>query len=197
MPDIQHIVNIFNDHIDTTTRSLEPLAGLLLDASDMMVQSLLNDNKIICCGNGESSSLAEQFCTYLLNRFDQERPSLPTLNLSGNSATLSAIARDSSFNEVFAKQLRAMGEEGDILLALTTSGNENNIVQAITTARSRGMAVIVCSGADGGGVAALLTPEDLELRVPSINEARIHEVHLLIINCLCEMIDHSLFNSEV
>lgn len=189
----QHITNIFNEHIDTTSRSIEPLTPLIAESSDMMVQTLLNDNKIICCANGSSIIAVQQFTSYLLNQYEQERPSLPAICLSQDSTTLTAIASEASFNDIYSKQIRALGQKSDLLLTASCSGNENNLIQAIKAARDRDMRLVVLSGADGGSMASLLAPEDIELRIPAINPSRIQEMQLLIVHCLCELIDLQLF----
>ncbi len=193
----QQIVNIFNEHIETTSRCIKPLTPLISDASEMMVQTLLNDNKILCCANGNAISAVQQFTTHLLNQFEQERPSLPAICLAHDSATLTAIASDSAFTEIYAKQIRALGQPGDLLLAVSTTGDESNLIQAIRAARDRDMSLIVISGTDGGDMASLVAPEDVELRVPGINPPRVLEMHLLIVHCLCELIDFQLFGNEV
>jgi D-sedoheptulose 7-phosphate isomerase len=190
---LEHIVDIFNEHIEVTSQCIQPLSPLIVETSEMLVQALLSDNKILCCGNGASGTIVQHFSTQLLNRFEQERPSLPALCLSNDTPTITAIATDTNFNEIYSKQIRALGLTGDILLALSPRGDANNLVQSISAARERNMVVIVLSGANGGDVASLLTPEDIELRVPAISNARIHEVHLLIVNILCELIDQQLF----
>ncbi len=193
MPSFDRIVNVFNEHIELTSRCIEPLAPLISETAEMMTQALLSDHKILCCANGGSVSVIQQFTTNLLNRFEHERPSLPAICLVNDCATITAISSDTSFNEIYSKQIRALGQSGDILLALSTKGNASNLVQSIRAARDRKMAVVVFSGADGGDMASLLTPEDIELRVPAINDARIHEIHMLAIHCLCELIDQHIF----
>lgn len=190
---LDRIVDIFNEHIEVTSKCVQPLTPLILETSEMLVQALLSDNKILCCGNGGSASIAQHFTANLLNRFEQERPSLPAVCLSNDTATITAIATDTNFNEIYSKQIRALGLEGDVLVTLSPRGNANNLVQSISAARERNMVIIVLSGSNGGDVASLLTPEDIELRVPAINDARIHESHLLITNILCELIDQQLF----
>ena len=132
----------------------------------------------------------------MLNRFERERPSLPALALTTDSSTITSIANDYSYEEVFSKQIRALGQDGDVLLAISTSGNSANVVQAIHAAHDRGMKVVALTGRDGGAMAPLLQPDDVEIRVPSSVTARVQEVHLLVIHCLCDLIDRQLFGSE-
>ena len=132
----------------------------------------------------------------MLNRFERERPSLPAIALTTDSSTITSIANDYSYEEVFSKQIRALGQEGDVLLAISTSGNSANVVQAIHAAHDRNMHVVALTGKDGGQIAPLLLPDDVEIRVPSNVTARVQEVHLLVIHSLCDLIDHQLFGSE-
>jgi len=150
---------------------------------------------VLSCGNGGSAGDAQHFSSEMLNRFERERPSLPAIALSTDTSTLTSIANDYSFNEIFSKQIRALGQAGDILLAYTTSGNSGNIIEAIKAAHDRDMTVITITGKDGGQLSSLslLKDHDIELRVPSHSTARIQETHLLITHCLCDLIDYQLF----
>ena len=191
------ITRIFNEHIETASRCIEPMTPLIVETSKMLVQALLNDNKILCCANGSSISASQQFASHLLNQFRQERPSLPAISLSNDSTTITSIAAHGSFNEIYSRQIRALGHKGDILLAVSSTGNESNLVHAIKASKDREMGLVILSGANGGDMASLLAPEDIELRVPAINPSRIQEMHLLIAHCLCELIDYQLFGAEV
>lgn len=191
----ERIYQHFNDSIQTKHDALELLPALIESAANSIVQSLLNNGKVLTCGNGGSAGDAQHFSSEMLNRFERERPSLPAIALSTDTSTLTSIANDYSFNEVFSKQIRALGQSGDILLAYTTSGNSGNILEAIRTAHDREMIIIVVTGKDGGQLSSLslLNENDIELRVPSNSTARIQEVHLLITHCLCDLIDFQLF----
>ena len=160
------------------------------------MHSLLNGGKILTLGNGTSSANAQILTTNLLNRFERERPSLPAISLSVDFSVQSAIANDYSLNEIFAKQIRALGNPGDVLVIITTSGNPSNLIQAVASAHERDINIIVLSGRDGGNIRSLLDPNDLEIRVPVDSRARIHEIHLLSIFCLCDLIDQQLFGNE-
>ena len=162
-------------------------------ASQKIVAALLNDNKVLTCGNGGSAGDAQHFSSEMLNRFERERPALPAIALTTDTSTITSIANDYHFDEIFSKQLRALGQTGDILLVYTTSGNSANIVKAVTTAHDKEIQVIALTGRDGGTVASLLNEADIEIRVPSTSTARIQEVHLLISHCLCDLIDYQLF----
>jgi D-sedoheptulose 7-phosphate isomerase len=187
------IIQHFHDSIDTKAQSSQLLPPLIEQASQMMVEVLLNEGKILSCGNGGSAGDAQHFSSEMLNRFERERPSLPAMALSTDTSTITSIANDYSYTEIFSKQIRALGQPGDLLLAISTSGNSANIIQAIQAAHERDMKVVALTGKDGGNMAALLSQEDCEIRVPSDITARIQEVHLLVIHCLCDLIDEQLF----
>ena len=143
-------------------------------------------------GNGGSAGDAQHFSSEMLNRFEMERPGLPAVALTTDSSTLTSIANDYSYDQVFSKQVNALGQQGDILLAISTSGNSTNVNRAIQAAHDREMQVIALSGKQGGDMASLLTADDVEIRVPSDSTARIQEVHLLAIHCICDLVDHQL-----
>ncbi|MFT5781474.1 MAG: D-sedoheptulose 7-phosphate isomerase [Pseudomonas sp.] len=190
------IRQLFQASIDTKLVAMEELVPFIEQAGQVMVQALLSEGKILACGNGGSAGDAQHFSSEMLNRFERERPSLPALALTTDSSTITSIANDYSYNEIFSKQIRALGQPGDVLLAISTSGNSANVIQAIQAAHDREMIVVAMTGRDGGGMASLLLPEDVEIRVPSKVTARIQEVHLLTIHCLCDQIDNQLFGSE-
>ena len=183
----------FNNSIETKMRSLELLIPDIQRAASAMVNSLLNEGKILCCGNGGSAGDSQHFTAELLNRFERERPPLPAIALSTNTSTLTAIANDYSFEEVFSKQLKALGRAGDVLLAISTSGNSANVLDAIKVAQEREMVVVALTGNEGGAMRPLLRKEDVEVCIPSSVTARIQEVHLLVIHCFCDLIDTQLF----
>ncbi|EAT10961.1 phosphoheptose isomerase [Bermanella marisrubri] len=189
----ERITQHFVDSIETKQQSVMELAPQIEQASASMVNALLNGGKILSCGNGGSAGDSQHFSSELLNRFERERPSLPAIALTTDSSTVTSIANDYSYNEVFSKQIRALGNEGDVLLAISTSGNSANVVQAIQAAHDRGMRVVALTGKDGGDMASLYQPDDIEIRVPSAVTARIQEVHLVVIHCLCDLIDWQLF----
>lgn len=186
----------FNASIETKAQAAELLPPYIEHAAGMMVASLVNGGKILSCGNGGSAGDAQHFSSEMLNRFERERPPLPAIALTTDSSTVTSIANDYSYNEIFSKQIRALGNEGDILLAISTSGGSKNVIEAIKAAHDRDMQVVALTGKDGGNMASLLTDNDVEIRVPSDVTARIQEVHLLVIHCLCDLIDCSLFGEE-
>ncbi len=193
---LDHITNHFSDSIDAKIRAAEDLPPLIAQAAELMVHSLVNEGKILVCGNGGCAAATQHFSSELLNRFERERPSLPAIALTTDTSTLTSIANDYSYNEVFSKQIRALGQPGDILLAISSSGHSPNVVQAIQAAHDREMTVIALTGMDGGNCARLLHPEDVEIRVTNQVTARIQEVHLLTLHCLCDLIDEYLFGSS-
>lgn len=195
MDPISHIKQHFNDSIQTKMSAVEIIVDPIAQAAELMTQCLLNGHKILSCGNGGSAADAQHFAAEMLNRFEIERPSLPALALTTDTSTLTSIANDYNFNEVFAKQIRALGQTNDILLAISTSGNSPNVAQAINAAHDRHMQIIALTGRDGGNIATLLTSADIEIRVPAQSTARIQETHLLIIHCLCDLIDKQLFGN--
>ena len=190
------IISHFGASIETKTYAAEVLPPFIEHAAQIMVNCLIRENKILTCGNGGSAGDAQHFSSELLNRFERERPGLPAIALTTDSSTITSIANDYSYNEIFSKQIRALGNAGDVLLAISTSGNSANVVQAIQAAHERDMIVVALSGQDGGDMRAVLTDNDVEIRVPSKSTARIQEVHLLVIHCLCDLIDHSLFGDD-
>ena len=193
---IERINHLFTDSINTKQVNLPLIAAPIKDAAEMMVNCLLEGGKILCCGNGGSAGDAQHFSSEMLNRFERERPGLPAIALTTDSSTLTSIANDYAYQEIFAKQISALGHPGDILLAISTSGNSLNVLRAMETAKEQQMKVVALSGRDGGELASLLHKEDREIRVDSPSTARIQEVHLLIIHCLCDLIDTQLLGEE-
>jgi len=174
----------------------EQIAERIAAAGHLMSQSLLKEGKILSCGNGGSAGDAQHFSAELLNRFEMERPGFPAIALTTDSSTLTAIANDYSYEDVFAKQVRALGRTDDVLLAISTSGNSENVNRAIVAAHERGVNVVGLSGRDGGRMSGLLEETDIEIRVPAERTARIQEVHLVVIHCLCDLIDTILLGGE-
>jgi D-sedoheptulose 7-phosphate isomerase len=181
----------FQDSIATKQAAIE-LAPAIAAAASTMTRCLLEDGKVLACGNGGSAADAQHFSSELLNRFELERPGLPAIALTTDSSTLTSISNDYAFSEVFAKQVRALGQPADVLLAISTSGNSENVVRAIGAAHERGLRVVALTGRDGGAIAGVLATGDIEIRVPADRTCRIQEVHLLVIHCLCDLIDAEL-----
>lgn len=189
---IKRINQNFQDSISTKQIAAEILAEPIARAAQIMIQCILSGGKILSCGNGGSAGDAQHFSSEMLNRFEMERPGLAAMALTTDSSTITSIANDYSYDQIFSKQVTALGQHGDILLAISTSGNSINVNKAIEAAHERDMLVVALSGKQGGELASLLSPEDEEIRVPSDSTARIQEVHLLAIHCLCDLIDHQL-----
>ncbi len=183
----------FEESIAVKQRASTTLAPVIAGAAELMIAALRADGKILSCGNGGSAGDAQHFSAELLNRFEMERPGLPAVALTTDSSTLTAIANDYSFEEIFSKQVTALGNPADCLLAISTSGNSPNVVAAIKAARARNMTVVALTGRDGGAIGRQLGTGDIEIRVPDERTARIQEVHLVVIHCLCDVIDQALF----
>lgn len=194
---IERIRDIFTESIQTKIAAADALPESIAKAGQIMVNCLLNGHKILSCGNGGSAGDAQHFSSEMLNRFERERPSLPAIALTTDTGTLTSISNDYSYNDVFSKQLRALGQPGDVLLAISTSGNSRNVINAMEAALSKDMLIVALTGKDGGEMAGLMGPNDIEIRVPSNSTARIQEVHLVVIHALCDFIDNSLFGTEV
>lgn len=190
------VLRHFHDSIHTKQMAMDQLAPLIVRAGTSMVSALTTDGKILSCGNGGSAGDAQHFSSELLNRFEMERPGLPAMALTTDSSTITSIANDYSYTEIFSKQVRALGHAGDVLLAISTSGGSANVAAAVEAAHERGMTVVALTGKDGGAMAGLYREGDVEIRVPSQVTARIQEVHLLVIHCLCDFIDNTLFGGD-
>jgi len=190
-----HIEKLFRASIATKQDSIDKLKSPIANAAELMAQSLKKQGKILTCGNGGSAADAQHFSSELLNRFERERPGLAAIALTTDSSTLTSIANDYDYDQIFSKQVLALGNQSDVLLAITTSGNSANVLTAISAAQQNNMSVIALSGKDGGKLPSLLQANDIEIRVPSHSTARIQEVHLLVLHCLCDLIDQQILDS--
>lgn len=193
----ERVIDHFHQHIDCTMQAIEGLAPAIAEASTVLVNSLLSEGKVLCCGEGGSGLLAQQFVNALLNRFQCERPGLPAIALSADAAALSAIAADNSFNEIFARQIRALALPQDALLLISHGTGSGTALQTIQAAHDRGIQVIVLCAEQNNDIQALLSAEDIELRIPGEQRARFLEIALLSLHSLCELIELQLFGSEV
>lgn len=192
MNDSARVLEIFAESIETKQAAGSELAATIAEGAGMVVECLLGGHKILSCGNGGSAGDAQHFSSEMLNRFERDRPGLPAVALTTDSSTLTSIANDYTWELVFSKQVEALGQPGDLLLAITTSGNSANVLKAVMAAHGRNMRVIALTGRDGGALLELLRPDDLEIRIPADSTARIQEVHLLIVHCLCDLVDRHL-----
>ena len=172
------------------------LVGPLTRAGTLMAESLRKGGKILACGNGGSAADAQHFAAELVNRFEMERPPLASVALTTDTSTLTSIANDYAWVQVFSKQVRALGRSGDVQLAISTSGNSANVIEAIGAARELGIRTVALTGNGGGKMAALLGPDDAHVCVPHKTTARIQEVHLLALHCMCDCIDFQLFGAK-
>ena len=188
-PKTNQILEIFNNSIDCLKQSANELSADIELAANLMVNSLKQGNKILACGNGGSAADAMHFSAELLNRFVVERQPLPAITLAADTGTITAIANDYNYRQVFSKQITALGQPGDILLAISTSGNSANLLDAVTAAHEEKMTVIALTGNGGGKLSAMIQSADINISVPSAVTARIQEVHGLAIHCFCEIID--------
>ncbi|MFC5429386.1 phosphoheptose isomerase [Paraburkholderia denitrificans] len=193
---VERIQQHFRDSAAVKLAAMETLAVPIAAAVDTMFAALANSNKILACGNGGSAADAQHFAAELIGRFERDRPGLPALALTTDASVLTALANDYAYDQVFAKQVRALGQPGDVLLAITTSGNSANVLAAIEEAHEREMIVIALTGKGGGQVNEALADTDIHLCVPSERTARIQEVHVLTIHCLCDGIDAMLLGED-
>ena len=185
----------FSECVATKQAAAEVISERIVEAGGLMSQSLLADGKILSCGNGGSAADSQHFSSELLNRFEKERPGLPAMALTTDSSTLTSISNDYAYEEIFSKQVRALGKPGDVLLGISTSGNSENVCRAIAAAHERDMRIVALTGHEGGRMAELYRAGDVEIRVPASRTARIQEVHLVVIHCLCDIIDTSLLGT--
>lgn len=186
----------FDNSAQTKLQAKDALAQPIADAAQALVTCLTNDGKILVCGNGGSAADAQHFAAELINRFEIERPALAAIALTTDSSVLTSIANDYDFSQIFSKQVRGLGMADDVLIAISTSGNSINVVEAVHAAHERDMRVIALTGREGGTMGEMLATNDFHLCVHAESTARIQEVHLLILHCLCDAIDHLLLGGE-
>jgi len=196
MDTTQRVKNNFLESIQIKTESLDKLAPIIAEAARAMANSLLNNHKILACGNGGSAADAQHFSAEMLNRFEMERPGLPAIAITTDSSTLTSIANDYQYADIYSKQIRALGQKDDVLLAISTSGKSHNVIHAIDAAHDINMLVIALTGKDGGEIRSMLNNNDFEISVPTKSTARIQEVHIMIIHSLCDLIDLQLLGQD-
>lgn len=188
----ERIHRLFTASIETKRSALEVIGPAIEAGAACILEALLKGHKAMSCGNGGSAGDAQHFSSEMLNRFEMERPGLPAIALTTDTSTLTSIANDYAYDQVFARQVKALGQTGDVLLAISTSGNSANVVEAISAAHDRGIRTVALTGRDGGKIALALDDDDIEIRVPADSTARIQEVHLLVIHCLCDLVDQGI-----
>lgn len=192
----QRILEHFRESAELKIQAATELAYPIEQAVELMFATLSNGNKILACGNGGSAADCQHFSAQLVGRFERERLPLPVMALTTDTSILTAISNDFSYQEIFSKQVQAFGQAGDLLLALSTSGNSANVIAAVEAALERDMRVVVLTGKGGGALAKLTSDADVNICVPHDRAARIKEVHLLILHCLCDGIDVALFGGD-
>jgi len=185
------IKSLFTESIKVKQAAADQLTGNISLAAQRMIDILKASGKVMSCGNGGSAADAQHFSSELINRFESDRLGLPAIALTTDSSTLTSIANDFNYNHIFTRQVEALGQAGDGLLAISTSGNSSNVIAAIEAAQEKNIHVIALTGRDGGAMADLIKERDVEIRVPSNSTARIQEVHLLVIHCICRLIDEA------
>ena len=193
---ISRISENFSESAHLKLQSMDVLAGPIAEAAERMVQCLKREGKILACGNGGSAADCQHFSAELLNRFEMERPPLAAIALTTDTSTLTSIGNDYDFEQVFSKQVRGLGRANDVLLAISTSGNSRNVIAAIEAAHATEMSVVALTGRDGGKMASALSATDVHICVPANSTARIQEVHLLTLHCICDAIDCLLFGVQ-
>lgn len=196
MDSISRIRQHFEESVQTKIEAMEVLAEPIADAIEVMVGCILNNGKLLACGNGGSAADAQHFAAELVGRFEAERHELAAIALTTDSSIMSAIANDYGFDQVYAKQVRALGQAGDVLLAISTSGHSANVLEAINAAHENDLRVVALTGKGGGAIGELLLEGDVHICVPAARTARIQEIHLLTIHCLCDGIDWLLMGVE-
>jgi D-sedoheptulose 7-phosphate isomerase len=193
---ITRISENFSESAHLKLQSMDALAGPIAAAAERMVQCLKSDGKVMSCGNGGSAADSQHFAAELINRFEMERPALAGLALTTDTSTLTSIANDYDYDQIFSKQVRGLGHAGDLLLAISTSGNSRNVIAAMHAAHEAQIGVVALTGRNGGKMAEALKPGDIHICVPAQSTARIQEVHLLVLHCLCDAIDCLLMGVE-
>ena len=196
MDHISHLKQHFMEGIELRQRMAETMPREIARAGEALAQALKGGHKVLSCGNGGSAADSQHFAAEMVGRFERERPGLPGIALTTDTSVLTAIANDYDFDRVFSKQVEALGQAGDFLLAISTSGNSKNVVGAIKAAQAKGMVVIALTGRDGGAMAGMLRPQDFHLNVAHARTMRVQEIHLLAIHCLCEVVDNVIFGEK-
>ncbi len=193
MDHVSHLKQHFLEGVELRTRMAETMPAEIARAGEALAQALKGGRKVLSCGNGGSAADSQHFAAEMVGRFERERPGLPGIALTTDTSALTAIANDYDFDRVFSRQVEALGQAGDFLLAISTSGNSKNVIEAIKAAHAKGLAVIALTGRDGGAMGGMLGPRDFHLNVAHPRTMRVQEIHLLAVHCLCEVVDNVLF----
>jgi D-sedoheptulose 7-phosphate isomerase len=193
MDHIAHLKQHFLEGVELRQRMAETMPREIARAGEALAQALKSGRKVLSCGNGGSAADSQHFAAEMVGRFERERPGLPGIALTTDTSALTAIANDYDFDRVFSKQVEALGQAGDFLLAISTSGNSKNVIEAIKAAHAKGLVVIALTGRDGGAMGKMLRPADFHLNVAHARTMRVQEIHLLAIHCLCEVVDNVIF----
>jgi D-sedoheptulose 7-phosphate isomerase len=191
-----HLRNHFDEGVELRRRMAETMPAQIVRAGEALAAALKAGRKALACGNGGSAADSQHFAAEIVGRFERERPGMPAIALTVDSSALTAIANDYDFDRVFSKQVEALGQPGDVLLGISTSGNSKNVVEAIRVAQAKGLAVIALTGRDGGAMAKMLRPDDFHLNVAHPRTMRVQEIHLLVIHCLCEVVDNVIYGEK-
>ena len=186
----------FIDSADLKYQAAPVLSKPIAQAISAIVASLTSGGKVLACGNGGSAADAQHFSAEFVGRFERERPELAAIALTTDTSILTAVGNDYGFDAVFSRQVRALGQPGDVLLVITTSGNSSNILAAVEAAHARDMVVIGMTGRDGGKMGHLLRETDVHICVPHPRTARIQEVHILALHCICDGVDAVLMGDD-
>jgi D-sedoheptulose 7-phosphate isomerase len=186
----------FDEGIELRRRMAETLPAQIARAGEALAAALKSGRKALACGNGGSAADSQHFAAELVGRFERERPGFPAIALTTDTSALTAIANDYDYDRVFSKQVEALGSEGDVLLAISTSGNSKNVVEAMKAAQARKLVVIALTGRDGGAMGRMCGPRDFHINVAHPRTMRVQEVHLLVVHCLCEVVDNVIFGEK-
>ena len=191
-----HLKTHFEEGIELRKRMAETLPAEIVRAGNAIVTAVRGGRKVLSCGNGGSAADSQHFAAEMVGRFERERPGMPAISLTVDTSALTAIANDYDYDRVFSKQVEALGVAGDVLLGISTSGNSRNVIKAMEAAQSKGLVVIALTGRDGGAMAKMLRPQDYHLNVAHPRTMRVQEIHLLVIHCLCEVVDNVIHGEK-
>jgi len=193
---VAHLRKHFEEGIELRRRMAETLPAQIARAGEALARAIQSGHKALACGNGGSAADSQHFAAEMVGRFERERPGMPAIALTTDTSALTAIANDYDYERVFSKQVEALGNAGDVLLGISTSGNSKNVVEAMKAAQAKGLIVIALTGRDGGAMAKMLRPADFHLNVAHPRTMRVQEVHLLVVHCLCEVVDNVIYGEK-